>query len=171
MQRTKGPTIGFLGVATLLPWLSACQPPVPPYDLSQDMKTLMTHVIEAAAEVPWDSAGEVVTAEGVEDLAPIDDEGWMHVEAAGATLVEAGNLLLMPGRDPGRDDWKEFSKSLSAMGHRVMMAAKAQDKDALFQAGADLYSVCVACHQVYALDLPAKGDPGPSAAEAAGSEK
>lgn len=169
MKRTTGRTCVFVGVAILLSGLAACQPatpppPPPPYDQSLDMKTLMSHVIEAAAEVPWDSAGEVVTAEGVEDLAPTDDEGWLHVEAAGATLVEAGNLLLMPGRDPGKDDWKEFSKSLSATGHQVMAAAKARDKEALFQAGADLYSVCVACHQAYVIG-PAAPVEAPRAAQ------
>lgn len=129
-----------------------------PFDLGFDMKTLMSHVIEPAAEVPWDSAGEIVTAEGIEDLAPADPEEWHHVEVAGATLVEAGNLLLLPGRDPGKEDWRQFAKSLSAMGHKVMTAAEAEDKDALFQAGADLYSVCVACHQVYAMHLPVKAD-------------
>jgi mono/diheme cytochrome c family protein len=145
--------------------LSGCQqaaeppaPDAPPFDLGFDMKTLMTHVIEAAAETAWDSAGQIVTAEGEQDLAPVDDEGWYHVEAAGATLVEAGNLLLLPGRDPGKEDWQAFAKSLSLMGHRVKDAARARDRDALFQAGADLYSACVACHQAYALNLPVKVD-------------
>jgi hypothetical protein len=173
MGADMGRTAVFLGLAMLVSWLAGCQPPaapapVPPeYDLGLDMKTLMTHVIEAAAEVPWDSAGEVVTAAGVQDLAPTDEEGWIRVEAAGAMLVEAGNLLLMPGRDRGTGDWKQFSKSLSAMGHEVMAAAKSKDKDALFQAGADLYSVCVACHQAYALDLPVKVDLGQGGTAAA----
>ncbi len=157
--RSRLAALAALGV------LSACQQPAlppapepPPFDLGFDMKMLMSHVIEAAAEVVWDSAGEIVYAEGVQDLAPTDEEGWHHVEAAGAMIVEAGNLLLLPGRDPGKADWKQFASGLSAMGHKVMHAAKAKDKDALFQAGADLYSMCVACHQVYALNLPVKVD-------------
>jgi len=148
----------FLGLGACQRAAETNQPEPVAFDLGFDMKTLMTHVIEAAAETAWDSAGEVVTAEGEEDLAPVDDEGWYHVEAAGATLVESGNLLLLPGRNPGKEDWTAFSKSLSLMGHRVKDAAKARDRDALFQAGADLYSVCVACHQVYALNLPVKVD-------------
>ena len=157
---------GMIATVLMIPVVSSCgktSAPAavvapPAFDTTLDMKTLMTHVIEAAAEVPWDSAGEVVTAEGTRELAPVDDEGWYRVEAAGATLAEAGNLLLLPGRDPGKADWIQFSRSLSAMGHAVMAAAQARDKDALFQAGADLYSVCVACHQGYALDLPVKVD-------------
>ena len=135
--------------------LSGCQTDSAParFDLGFDMPTLMRLVIEPAAEVPWDSAGEIVTAAGVEDLSPTSEEGWHHVESAGATLVESGNLLLLPGRDPGKADWQQFSRSLSVMGHRVMVAAQAQDKDALFEAGADLYQVCVGCHQVYVPDL------------------
>ncbi len=162
-------------MAVLLLLMGGCQPvaesarePVVPYDLRFDMKMLMSHVIEPAAEVPWDSAGEIVTVDGTQDLAPTDEEGWHHVEAAGATLVETGNLLLMPGRDRGTDDWRQFSGLLSARGHQVMSAAQAKDKDALFQAGADLYSVCVACHQVYVPELqtrPGDRSPGESSGQ------
>jgi cytochrome c2 len=34
-----------------------------------------------------------------------------------------------------------------------MEAAAAQDKEAFFQAGAQLYSVCTACHQAYNPDI------------------
>jgi len=156
-------------LAVLLLIVGGCQRPPEPTgkhaelcDLGFDMKMLMSHVIEPAAEVPWDSAGEIVTIDGTEDLAPRDEEGWHRVEAAGATLVETGNLLLLPRRDRGTEDWRQFSRSLSAMGHKVMSAAEAKDKDALFQAGADLYSVCVACHQVYVPELQTR--PGGSAA-------
>ncbi|MCP5185478.1 MAG: hypothetical protein H6993_16055 [Pseudomonadales bacterium] len=108
-------------------------------------------IVEPAAEVPWESAGEVVTAEATIDKSPTDEAGWHRVEAAGAMIVEAGNLLLLPGRDNGREDWRLFVQSMSARGHEVMQAALARDKEALFQAGADLYSACVACHQVYVI--------------------
>ena len=39
-----------------------------------------------------------------------------------------------------------------------MNAAAAQDKEEFFQAGAQLYSVCTACHQAYNPDIANRYD-------------
>jgi hypothetical protein len=140
---------GF-GLAGVL-MLAACGAPVPeaPYRHTVDVPQLMSWILEPAADVIWDSAGWVTTAEGEQDLAPVDAEGWAAVRNAAAVVAESGNLLLLPGRAPDLDDWAEYSRGMIDMGRRVMAAADAQDADALFEAGGQLYNVCVACHQRY----------------------
>jgi hypothetical protein len=108
----------------------------------------MAWILDPAADLIWDSAGTIITAEGEQDLSPTTDEGWNKVLHAAATLTEAGNLLMMPGRSAG-DDWVEYSKGLTRAGMEAMAAAQAQDADALFHAGGNIYQVCKACHNQY----------------------
>lgn len=132
--------------------LAACQPPPDdpvPYRLVLDEHELMAHVLDPAADVIWSSAGAVITAQGETDLAPTTDEGWLAVENAAATLMEAGNLLMLPGRAADDGAWREYSRALSRTAERALAAADARDADALFDIGGELYNVCLACHQAY----------------------
>jgi hypothetical protein len=135
---------------------TACGASAPdsPYRHLVDVPQLMSWILEPAAEVIWDSAGWVTTAEGEQDLAPVDAEGWAAVRNAAAVVAESGNLLMLPGRAPDLDDWAYYSRDMIDMGRLVMVAADAQDADALFDAGGQLYNVCVACHQRYWITDP-----------------
>jgi cytochrome c2 len=62
-------------------------------------------------------------------------------------------MLALPGRAEDNDAWIIYSQGLSEAGVLAMEAAAAQDKEAFFQAGAQLYSVCTACHQAYNPDI------------------
>lgn len=146
-----------LPALTLALLLSGCSPAATPtaevpYSLDLNMQELMAHVLDPAADIIWASAGSIVTAEGETNLAPTNAEGWLQVENGAAGVIESANLLLLPGRAVDNGDWREFSLGLAAMGKKAMAAAEAQDADALFAAGADLYQVCVACHQQYDRD-------------------
>jgi cytochrome c2 len=68
-------------------------------------------------------------------------------------VVESGNLLAMPGRAEDNDAWMIYSEGLSEAGILAMQAAAEQNKEDFFQAGAQLYSVCTACHQAYNPDI------------------
>jgi hypothetical protein len=105
-----------------------------------------------AADVIWDSAGTVITAQGSEELAPTTDEGWAAVVRAAGTLAESGNLLMIPGRAAG-DDWLEYSRQLVDTGKLALQAAEAQDSDALFDAGGRIYQVCKSCHEQYWVEV------------------
>ena len=117
-----------------------------------DVKQTMNWILHPAAEVIWDSAGAIITAEGETDLAPTTDEGWELVRNGAAVVAEAGNLLMMPGRAAG-PDWVAYAQELTVAGEVVMAAAAARDADALFDAGGQLYQVCRACHEVYMVPL------------------
>lgn len=135
-----------------LSFLSACDQTtdveVPNYQVVLDAHHMMEWVLDPAVDVIWDSAGTIVTAEGEQDLSPTTDAGWEEVERQSAILAEAGNLLMMPGRSAGAD-WDSHSSELIRTGKLAMAAAAARDKAALFDAGGEIYQVCLACHNQY----------------------
>jgi len=108
----------------------------------------MQWILDPAADVIWDSAGTVITAQGSEELAPTTDEGWQSVLNSAAVITEAGNLLMLPGRSQGQD-WNEYSNGLIDAGKLALLAAEKHDADVLFEAGGRIYQVCLACHNQY----------------------
>ena len=108
----------------------------------------MVWILEPPADVIWDSAGTIITAEGSTELTPTTDEGWNAVIQAGASLAEAGNLLMIPGRSMGAD-WDEYARGMSSAAELAIKAGLDRDGDALFDAGGRIYQVCRACHNQY----------------------
>lgn len=137
--------------------LAACTdqaPPAataPPFEIVTDVRETMEWVLEPAVDVIWDSAGTIITAEGRQELAPTTQEGWNAVIYAAATLAEAGNVLMLPGRSMG-EDWDAYSRGMLEASKLALEAAEAQDADALFEAGGRIYQVCRACHSQYWAD-------------------
>ena len=132
--------------------LAACEAPPPPpqpYVNVTELPEVMTWILDPAADVLWDSAGAIITEAGTEDLAPTTDEGWDHARNNAATVAEVGNLLMLPHLAKDRRDWIEIAQGLVRAGVAARDAATAHDADALFEAGANLYNVCVSCHQLY----------------------
>ena len=125
---------------------------VTPYEPVLEMHDLMASVLDPATDIIWGAAGAVITADGEQDLAPVDDSGWQQVFNAAAIVAETGNLLMLPGRAVDQDDWMEYSAALIATGKEAMRAAEAKDPQAVFDVGGKLYLICVACHQGYDLD-------------------
>ena len=123
------------------------------FNTALDVAQVMTLVLEPASDILWDSGGWVLDAAGYEELYPTTDEGWDYVRAQAAVVVESGNMLALPGRALDNDAWMIYSEGLSSAGMLAMEAAAAQNKEDFFQAGAQIYSVCSACHQAYSPDI------------------
>ncbi|MDX1734036.1 MAG: hypothetical protein R3228_06710 [Halioglobus sp.] len=144
----------LLQISLLTATLYACSESAPPPAATvpqkpvTDMQQFMEWILEPPADVIWDSAGTIITAEGRTELAPTTDEGWTTVIHAAAALAEAGNLLMIPGRSMGQD-WDEYSAGLTEAAKLALAAAQAQDAEALFDAGGAIYQVCRACHNQY----------------------
>tara|TARA_B110000858_G_scaffold194218_1_gene248192 strand:+ start:43415 stop:43939 length:525 start_codon:yes stop_codon:yes gene_type:complete len=143
--------------------LAACSAPeetatadtsdAPNYNTTLNVQEVMALVLEPASDILWDSGGWVLDASGYEELYPTTDEGWDYVRAQAAITVEAGNMLALPGRAEDNDAWMIYAEGLSEAGILAMEAAAAQNEEDFFQAGAQLYSVCTACHQAYNPDI------------------
>ena len=129
--------------------LGGCGSSAPPYQPVTDVAQLMAWILEPAADVIWDSSGEVHTLEGIESLAPATEDEWNHLRNQAALVAEVGNLLLMPHFAMERPQWSAISARLTSVGDEARAAADARDADAVFAAGAQLYQVCVSCHGLY----------------------
>ncbi len=114
-----------------------------------DMHDLMAHFLTPASEKIWESTGFVITEEGEFSLEPNDQEGWDEVMFGAQAIIESSQLLILPHRSKGRQDWIAFSSLLQPIGKRALTAAENQNSELLFQVGADLYQACVSCHNVY----------------------
>jgi hypothetical protein len=118
-----------------------------------DVKQVMNWIMEPSADVVWESVGTIISEEGEQNLRPETDEQWTAVRDAAAIVAESGNLLLTPGRLRDQDDWVKHSHALTKAAQEVIAAAEAKDVDSLFTAGGDVYLVCTACHEQYAIAL------------------
>jgi hypothetical protein len=127
-----------------------------------DMKQLMAWIIDPSADVVWGAVGTVITESGREDFAPKTDEEWAAIRNAAATVAEAGNLLMMPGRAVNQDDWIKKSRALIDTATVVVRAAEVKDAETLFTAGSDMYLACSACHAGYVFGGPAGSQEPPS---------
>ncbi|MES3008482.1 MAG: hypothetical protein V4751_12005 [Pseudomonadota bacterium] len=127
------------------------------YDTSLNIRDFMNLILDPTADVLWDSAGWVDSREsGYEELYPTTDEQWDYVRRNAALIIEIGNMLALPGRAVDNDAWMTYAKGLSQAGTIAMEAAAVQNKEDFFQAGAQLYSVCTACHQAYNPEITSK---------------
>ena len=114
-----------------------------------EVHDLMAYVLDPAAEAIWDSAGFVITEEGETNLAPTNQEGWDKVKYGAKVISESSYLLSMPERAVDQEQWVALSLALKGMGEKAFTAAENKDSEALFEIGAELYQICVACHQIY----------------------
>ena len=140
-------TIGLFSCALLL---LGCGPKAPAPNTSLTLKQLMEWVIDANADVIWDSVKSISNAKVTTEIYPRTDAQWEAVRNSAATLVEAGNSLMIEGRAKDNQQWMKFAKQLSQSAELALKAAQDKNKDALFDAGGDIYSACKGCHDKYA---------------------
>lgn len=107
----------------------------------------MANLMDPAADVVWESVGTIMTKEGTFERAPANDDEWNAVKAGAMTLVETGNLLLIPARTGGSDEWVSLAQAMITQSKRAIKAAEDHDKEATFNIGADIYESCVNCHK------------------------
>jgi hypothetical protein len=78
------------------------------------IKDIMLGIVDPSSDLLWDSVATDITAAGVVDKKPQNDEEWAKVESAALMLAEAPNLLKMPGRKVARAGEKTQSEGPDA---------------------------------------------------------
>ena len=161
-RNTAARLVLVASAAAVLGGLGSCAKPAQeaPYDLTLDMKELMGHVVDPGAWAFWHASGEVETEKGTTSNLPTTEEGWDAAESGAAQVAEAGNLLLMPGRNRNEKAWTDWAVKLQKAGHAAKDAAEKKDAKAMFTTGAEMYSVCTGCHAVYVIPEAIKAAEG-----------
>lgn len=143
------------GLIVLLAGCEPAPPPPPPspFTTTLALKQVMEWVIDPAADVIWDSVKSVITEKGTQEIAPQTDADWNKVRDAAATLIEAGNVLMIDDR--ARDDkaWMAAARRLSEAAGQALKAAQTKNTATLFDEGGNIYKACSACHAQYAQHL------------------
>jgi hypothetical protein len=124
---------------------------MPPFQAHVDMKTFMAHVLSPAAATVWKVNGLVIDAKGEHDLSPKSDDDWEQVVSGAATLAEATNALMIPGRalDP---EWNGYVRKLADAADKAYRGAEAHDLKAVSEVSDQLDGICAACHRHYGLE-------------------
>jgi hypothetical protein len=125
----------------------------PPFRPVADTKELMNATVDPAADVIWDGAGSIITANGTEELGPKNDEEWAALRNAAVTLAESGNLLMMVPRARDGDEWMRLCEAMIETAQAAIRAAEAKSRDQVFSAGGDIYAVCTNCHSKYVIGM------------------
>jgi len=138
-------------VFALSAMLTGCSPAPepPPFKAIVETKDLMEDLMERQADIVWGATGSIVTAEGVEERRPKNEEEWVAVKAAAVNLTETGNLLMMPPRAQDAGQWMKNVQAMMAQGQRMIEAIDRKDTKQMFDVGSDLYDTCTNCHMHY----------------------
>ncbi|MDX1567699.1 MAG: hypothetical protein R3223_07850 [Longimicrobiales bacterium] len=119
-----------------------------------DVQQVMTRILEPAAEQYWDAVGWIDDRdEGLTEIRPTTPEEWEAVVNAAYAVAETGNLLMMEERAVDQGSWIRMSEEMIEAAERAIEAAEAQNEQAVFDMGAELYYSCTNCHATYAVDL------------------
>jgi len=133
----------------------------------------MDGIIDPAADTIWNSVSTTITMQGKEEKAPHTDDEWTTVRRSALQLLEASNLLLIPGRHvakPGerneqgielqpdeiekfisqdRQAWIAFAHGLHDAATLAINAADAKDAAKVLESGEQIDNACERCHQRY----------------------
>ena len=122
----------------------------------------MLHVVDPAGDMVWDAVSTVIDKKGLHETMPTTDEDWFKVRTGVITLIEASNLLMIPGRAMGaareidrsgcrarasrnggpREQrsrgWNRRAGDLHNISLKVLEIVDKKDAQALFDIGEDL---------------------------------
>ena len=148
--------------------------PQPAFRPTATVKDIMVSIVDPEADVLWNAVATIVSLSGTEEREPRTDEEWTAVQRSAVQLVEATNLLRVPGRlvaKPGEksenprielhpetiqkliaDDpatWGSLVDGLQDAAVPALNAANARNAKGLFDAGEKIEGACEACHRHY----------------------
>ncbi len=123
-----------------------------PYTPVADLPTLMSTIVDPAADFYWDAVGWIIDENGTEEIRPQSPEEWDLVRNAAFVVAESGNLMMMQGRAIPEETFTTYAQAMVDIGRKAIEVAEARDAMAVFDVGAEMYAVCTGCHATYALE-------------------
>jgi len=146
------------------------------FRLTATIQEIMDTEVDPAADFLWGSTGFISNKQGTVDKSPKTDKDWETVRNNALILLEATNLLVIPGRtvattgsklDPsevaGIEDPKDIQKSIEAnhnafvgfahglhdAGTEMLKAINARDLAGMEAAGEKMDAACEQCHRTF----------------------
>lgn len=138
------------------------------------VKDLMLGLVDTSADDFWLSVSTTVDEKGVHETRPQNDEDWQKVRYGALRLVEATNLLLIPGRRvarPGEKSeapgielepeemqamiekdpagWNTRVIALRDAARLAVTAAEAKNTEHVLEVGQTIEHACEGCHKQY----------------------
>ena len=113
------------------------------------VRQIMIGVTIPAATAVYDSVGTVISARGIEETAPRNDEEWAQLATHAAMLAESGNMMMVPGRAIDTGDWMKMSNDMVAAAQAAVKAAEAKSTEGILDAGSKINTTCDNCHARY----------------------
>lgn len=146
---------GLTVVCLALGFLASCSPADKEQARMDRVQKFMLEKVDPTTDGIWDKAGLIVTEEGEERLWPTTDEGWQEVAKTADDLAALSRELQEDKYSAGNEEWNAISEGLAVASDVAKEAALAHDEEALFDAGGQIYRVCLACHQRFIIDTGA----------------
>jgi cytochrome c556 len=171
----------FPALISLLFCLSCAKAkPEAEYRPTTTIKDLMEGMVDPAADTIWNSVATTITTKGKVEKAPYSDEEWATVRGSAIQLLEASNLLQIPGRHvakPGqrneqgielqpeqietlinqdRQAWITLAHGLHDAASLAVIAANAKDPAKVLESGEQIDNACERCHETYWYPHPAQ---------------
>ena len=128
---------------------AATAPAAPATNPVASVRQIMDGIVAPAATVIFESVSTTISTSGIEEKAPASDLEWAHVGTNAASLIEAGNLLLLGNRAVDQGDWVAMSRALQDAGQQVLTAVQKKDPEGVLAAGEKVNMACDACHMRY----------------------
>jgi hypothetical protein len=147
------------------------QPKAPEYLVTSSIREIMASMVMPSADVLWTAVSSSVTTKGIEEKAPKTEQEWSDVRARAIMIMEASDLILIPGRhvapsgavnkDPSvnlppeqiekriaedPEDWAKFAHAMHDSALPALKAIDAKDPMALSDAGGAIDQACENCH-------------------------
>jgi hypothetical protein len=144
-----------------------------PYRPTATFQEIMDSVVDPAGDYIWKAVSTTVDAKGIHETRPRTDAEWHQLRQRAIMLVEAANLIAVPGRrvaygdktieevgpldvapiqrrlDTQHDALVGFAGALRDVGLKLVAATDRKDVDAITEHGGTLDEVCEACHKVF----------------------
>jgi hypothetical protein len=155
-MRQSGWFVPFVCVLLVSCSSTPAAPAAPPFQPTASMKDLMLNVLDPAADGIWESVGTIMDVSGTHERFPQTDDEWAVVRMHAIQLAESGNLLMLPSRSGGSEEWIAQARALIDVSNRAIKIIESKDKDALFTVGGDIYDVCANCHQQFSPQIGAR---------------
>jgi hypothetical protein len=148
--------------------------PEPEFRMTATVRDIMDAIVDPGADYIWESVETVVSAKGVVEKMPRTDEEWKNVRRHAIMLLEATNLLQMPGRavarpgekadDPqfeqspeqiqaminkDRASWDKYALALHDATLEVLKHIDAKSAEGLLSTSDKIDTACESCHMHY----------------------